>query len=119
MKGLCRLKGNLHTFRPTIASDGDSLGGTWIFGQDLLRAVAFPPFRPAAFFCAVVPPCLELPPDPDFFPPRLEAPGELAMRAARCLDMPFSLRASYCFSFFTLGRLSGICVSSQAAVTTR
>jgi hypothetical protein len=33
----------------------------------LLRAVALPPFRPAAFFCAVVPPCEELPPDPDFF----------------------------------------------------
>jgi hypothetical protein len=41
-------------------------------------------------------------------PPRLEAPGELAMRAARCLDMPLSLSASYCFSFFTLGRLSGV-----------
>jgi 4a-hydroxytetrahydrobiopterin dehydratase len=29
------------------------------------------------------------------------------MRAARAFDMPFSFSASYCFSFFTLGRLSG------------
>ena len=69
--------------------------------------MALPPLRPAAFFCAVVPPCLELPPEPDFLPPRLEAPGELAMRAARSLDIPLSLRASYCLSFLTLGRLSG------------
>jgi hypothetical protein len=26
------------------------------------------------------------------------------------LDMPLSFRASYCCSFFTLGRLSGICL---------
>ncbi|MEX2647317.1 MAG: hypothetical protein WD249_13735, partial [Gaiellaceae bacterium] len=39
--------------------------------------------RPAAFFCAVVPPWLELPPEPDCSPPRLEAPGELAIFAAR------------------------------------
>jgi hypothetical protein len=67
-----------------------------------------PPFRPAFFFWAVVPPCFELPPDPDFLPPRLEAPDEFAIRAARSFDMPLRLRASYCFSFFTLGRLSGI-----------
>jgi hypothetical protein len=76
--------------------------------QDRFLAVARPPLRPAAFFCAVVPPWLELPPEPDFFPPRLEAPGELAMRAARCFDIPFSLSASYCLSFFTLARFSGI-----------
>jgi hypothetical protein len=70
-------------------------------------AVAFPPWRPAAFFWAVVPPWEELPPDPDFLPPRLDAPGEFAMRAARSFDMPLSLSASYCFSFFTLGRLFG------------
>jgi hypothetical protein len=35
-----------------------------------------PPLRPAAFFCALVPPCFELEPEPDFFPPRLEEPGE-------------------------------------------
>jgi hypothetical protein len=29
------------------------------------------------------------------------------MRAARSLDIPFSFRAAYCFSFLTLGRLSG------------
>lgn len=71
-------------------------------------AEAFPPLRPAALCCAVVPPCFDEPPDPDFLPPRLDAPGEFAMRAARCFDMPLSLRASYCFSFLTLGRFPGI-----------
>jgi hypothetical protein len=76
-----------------------------------LRADARPPLRPAAFFCAVVPPWLELlrdEPEPDFFPPRLEAPGEFAIRAARSFDIPFSLSFSYCFSFLTLGRLFGM-----------
>jgi hypothetical protein len=76
--------------------------------DDFFRAAALPPFRPAAFFWAVVPPCFELPPDPDFLPPRAEAPGEFAIRAARSFDMPLPFKASYCFSFFTLGRLSGI-----------
>ena len=53
-------------------------------------AVALPPLRPAAFFCAVVPPWLELLFDeldePDFLPPRLDAPGELAIFAARSFD---------------------------------
>jgi hypothetical protein len=78
-----------------------------------LRAVALPPVRAAAFFWAVVPPCEELPPEPDFSPPRFDAPGEFAMRAARSLDIPLSLSASYCFSFFTDGRLSGITASSR------
>jgi hypothetical protein len=65
------------------------------------------PLAPAAFFCEVAPPCLELEPDPDFFPPRLEAPGLLAMRAARDFDMPFSFSFSYCFSFLTLADLDG------------
>ena len=77
-----------------------------------LRAVARPPLRPAAFFCAVVPPCDELLRDelaePDFFPPRLDAPGELAIRAARSFDMPFSLSLSYCFSFLMLELLLGM-----------
>lgn len=67
--------------------------------------------RPAAFFCAVVPPCfdeerllLEL---PDFLPPRLEASGEFAIFAARCFDMPFFFRPSYYFSFLTDARLPG------------
>jgi hypothetical protein len=75
------------------------------------RAVALPPFRPAAFFCAVVPPWLDDDrdePECDFLPPLLEAPGEFAMRAARSFDMPLSFSASYCFSFLTLGRLFGI-----------
>jgi hypothetical protein len=77
-----------------------------------LRAVALPPLRPAAFFCAVVPPCDALLRDeldePDFLPPRLDAPGELEIFAARSFDMPLSFRASYCFSFLTLGLLPGI-----------
>jgi hypothetical protein len=68
--------------------------------------------RPAAFFCALVPPCFELDREdelePDFFPPRLEDPGALAIFAARSFDMPFFFRPSYCFSFLTLGRLFGM-----------
>jgi hypothetical protein len=73
--------------------------------------------RPAAFFWAVVPPCFELDrelDEPDFFPPRLEEPGEFAILAARSFDMPLSLSASYCFSFFTLGRLFGMDPPSRA-----
>jgi hypothetical protein len=44
-------------------------------------ALALPPLRPAAFFCCVVPPWLELllldDPEPDFSPPRLDDPSEL------------------------------------------
>jgi hypothetical protein len=65
-------------------------------------AAALPPLRPAAFFCALVPPCFELEPEPELLPPRLEEPGELAIRAARDLLMPFFLRPSYCLSFLTL-----------------
>jgi hypothetical protein len=36
-------------------------------------------------------PCLELPPEPLFFPPWLEDLGALAIRAARNLDIPISL----------------------------
>src|SRR3954453_17672301 len=72
------------------------------FGQLFFLAVAFPPLRPASFFCAVVPPCFLSPPLPDCCPPCLDASGELAMRAARSLDMPLSLSASYCFSFLML-----------------
>src|SRR6185312_10112493 len=70
-------------------------------GQDDFFAVALPPLRPAAFFCAVVPPCSDEPPEPELFPSRFDAPGELAIRAARSFDMPLSFRASYCFSFLT------------------
>ena len=72
-----------------------------------MLAVALPPLRPAAFFCWVVPPWLELllllDPEPDFLPPRLDEPSELAIAAARLLLMPFFLRPSYCLSFLTLG----------------
>jgi hypothetical protein len=74
----------------------------------LLARGRLAPLAPAAFFCAVVPPCLELEPDPDFLPPRLEAPGLLAMRAARDFDMPLSFSFSYCFSFLTFADLDGI-----------
>jgi len=77
-----------------------------------LRAVALPPLRPAAFFCAVVPPCDELLreelEEPDVLPPRLEEPEEFAIFAARSFDMPLSLSASYCFSFLTLLLFSGM-----------
>ena len=71
--------------------------------------MALPPLRPAAFFWAVVPPCDddEREDEPDFFPPRLDAPGEFAIFAARSFDMPLSFSASYCFSFFTFARLAG------------
>ena len=41
-------------------------------------------------------------------PPRLDAPGEFAILAARSFDIPFSFSFSYCFSFLTLARLFGI-----------
>jgi hypothetical protein len=78
---------------------------------DDLRAVALPPLRPAAFFCAVVPPCEELLRDElewDFFPPRLDESDEFAIFAARSFDIPLSFSASYCFSFFTLELLPGM-----------
>jgi hypothetical protein len=46
-------------------------------------------------------------------PPRLDAPGEFAIFAARSLDMPFFLRPSYCFSFLTLARLFGMDLLSR------
>jgi hypothetical protein len=55
--------------------------------------------RPAAFFCAVVPPCdglLRERDDDDFFPPRRDDPGDaLLIRAARSFDIPFSFSFSY------------------------
>jgi hypothetical protein len=62
---------------------------------------------PAFFFWAVVPPCELLLPEPLCFPPREDEPGELAIRAARSLDIPLSFSASYCFSFLTLADLLG------------
>jgi hypothetical protein len=67
--------------------------------------------RPAARFWDVLPPCDELDrlvPEPLDLPPRLEAPGEFAIRAARSFDMPLSFNASYCFSFLTFARVPGI-----------
>src|SRR5436305_6266132 len=96
----------------TVAPATRSAAPTW--SHDLRRylfAVALPPLRPAAFYCAVDPPCDELlrrVPEPDALPPRLDAPEELEMRAARSFDIPFSFSFSYCFSFLTPGRLFGI-----------
>src|SRR5205085_11318332 len=80
-------------------------------GHQLFLAAALPPLRPAATFCACVPPCDELlREDVEFerWPPRFEDPDELAILAARSFDMPLSFRASYCFSFLTFARLPGI-----------
>src|SRR5581483_3419627 len=77
-----------------------------VSGQLFFFAVALPPLRPAALCCAVVPPCLALPPEPLFFPPCSDDFGLFAIRAARSFDMPLSLSASYCFSFFTLARVA-------------
>ena len=55
-----------------------------------MRAVAFPPLRPARFFCCVVPPCLDVSreePLCERFPPRFEAPGGFAIFAARLFDI--------------------------------
>jgi hypothetical protein len=75
------------------------------------RARARPPRRPADFFWALVPPCFDRVErlrafffEPELFPPRFEAPGELEIAAARDFDIPFSFRASYCFRFFTCPR---------------
>jgi hypothetical protein len=91
--------------------DGVAGAESVLIAYELLRAVALPPLRPAAFFWAVVPPCDDEErddPEPEAFPPRLEAPGELAIFAARSFDIPLSFNASYCCSFFTFARLLGI-----------
>lgn len=41
-------------------------------------------------------------PPPDALPPRLGAPGEFAIFAARSFDMPLSRSPSYCLRFLTL-----------------
>jgi hypothetical protein len=83
-----------------------------IAGQDLrFFDLARRPRRPAAFFCALVPPCFARVErlrvfffEPELFPPRFEDPGEFAIAAARDFDMPFFMRASYCFRFSTCPR---------------
>src|SRR4051812_37972695 len=66
---------------------------TYDFFEDFL-----PPSRPAARFCDFEPPL----PLPLFLPPLLDASGELAIDAARCLLIPFLRSPSYCLSSFTL-----------------
>jgi hypothetical protein len=51
---------------------------------------------------------LGAPPLPEAFPPFLDAPGVLAILAARSFDIPLSLSASYCCSFLTFADLDGI-----------
>jgi hypothetical protein len=46
---------------------------------------------------------LRVPPGPGPLAPCLDASGELAIRAARALDIPLSRSDSYCFSFLMLG----------------
>jgi hypothetical protein len=56
------------------------------------------------FFAVAFPPWLEfdwLDPEWLCLPPRLDAPGEFAIFAARLFDIPLSFNASYCLSFFT------------------
>ena len=58
-----------------------------------------------------MPPCRELlldEPEPELLPPRLEAPDEFEILAARSFDMPLSFRASYCLSFLTFALLPGM-----------
>ena len=71
-----------------------------------------PPLRPAAAFCARLPPLpgpllLRLRellwPLPLRLPPLLEEPGAFEMAAARDLLMPRLRSPSYCLSSFTLG----------------
>src|SRR5207253_1328455 len=79
---------------------------------DELHLFVYPLTRPAATCCACGPPweALLLEEDEcDFSPPCFEALGELAIFAARSFDIPFSLRASYCFSFLTWALFPGIC----------
>ena len=78
--------------------------GTAVLRAQLLVFLA--PLRPAAAFWAFVPPWLELLlrlPLPEALPPLLDESGSLAMRAARCLLMPFLRRPSYCLSSLMLG----------------
>ena len=64
--------------------------------QDRFLAVALPPFRPAALCWAVVPPRFALLlPLWDFSPPCFEASGELAILAARSLDIPLTIDFRY------------------------
>src|SRR5581483_4853849 len=111
---LSELRQRLHLDRVRVGEVLDELGVEVV--HQLFLAVALPPLRPAAFFCAVVPPCDELDLDElecEFLPPRLDAPGEFAILAARSLDIPLSFSASYCFSFFTFDFLPGIGSSSR------
>ena len=78
----------------------------------------FPPLRPAAAFCALLPPLpepllFELWLLPLLFPPRLEEPGEFEIAAARDLLIPFLRSPSYCLSFFTLDPWSLATTSSD------
>src|SRR3954447_3415069 len=71
----------------------------------------WPPLRPAAAFCARLPPLpkplllrlwLLPPPLPLFLPPREDDPSEFEIAAARDLLIPFLRSPSYCLSFLTL-----------------
>jgi hypothetical protein len=56
----------------------------------------------------------------EFLPPRLEAPGEFAIFAARSFDMPSSRNPSYCLRFLMLPpRPSGTGITSACAIPLR
>ena len=55
-----------------------------------------PLLRPAAFFCAVVPPCEDDDPDPEVLPPRLDAPGELAITVDAAAEPSSSASSCHC-----------------------
>jgi len=56
----------------------------------------------------------------EFLPPRLEAPGEFAIFAARSFDMPSSRNPSYCLRFLMLlPRPSGTGITSAWAIPLR
>jgi len=57
--------------------------------------------RPAAFLCAVVPPCDEEErddPECEFLPPRLDEPGTFAIRAARLFGIRADTTWAYVFA---------------------
>ena len=66
-----------------------------------LVAAAFPPLPVCCQLLRAGAARLARPPDPLFCPPWLEDFGTLAIRAARDFDMPLSISASSCSSFFT------------------
>ena len=105
--------------RPRARPRGRRVCGTNRSAPGCLLRISWRPWpcRPCARRPSSAPSCrpgCESPPEPDFLPPCFEAFGELAIFAARSFDMPLSLRASYCFSFFTLARFAGMALPASS-----